>query len=57
MRTIIDKSHYEEIQLKSCFKNKTKIQRERIGLREVFTNLIRKEVLKLKLHVLSIHFQ
>ncbi len=36
MRTIIDKSHYEEIDIQPCSKeNKTKIQRERIGLREV----------------------
>ena len=34
--TIIDKSHYEYIQLKSCpDKNKSKIQRELIGSREV----------------------
>ena len=32
--TIIDKSHYEELKLKPAF-NKTKIVRERIGLREV----------------------
>ena len=32
--TIIDKNHYEEIKLKPVF-NKTKIVRERIGLREV----------------------
>ena len=32
--TIIDKSHYEELKLKPAF-NKTKIERERIGLREV----------------------
>ena len=32
--TIIDKSHYEELKLKPAF-NKSKIQRERIGLREV----------------------
>ena len=36
MLTIVDKSHYEEIKLKPCsYENKTKIQRERIGLREV----------------------
>ena len=32
--TIIDKNHYEELKLKPAF-NKTKILRERIGLREV----------------------
>ena len=32
--TIIDKNHYEELKLKPAF-NKTKIVRERIGLREV----------------------
>jgi hypothetical protein len=36
MRTVIDKSHYEEIKLKPYSEdNKTKIVRERIGLREV----------------------
>jgi len=34
--TIVDKSHYEEISQKPCCdNNKTKIQRERIGLREI----------------------
>ena len=33
--TIIDKSHYEELKLKPWSNNKTKIVRERIGLREV----------------------
>ncbi|HSF49746.1 MAG TPA: hypothetical protein VLA74_03220 [Nitrososphaeraceae archaeon] len=36
MRVTIDKSHYEEIKLRPCSdKNKTKIQRELIDLREV----------------------
>lgn len=36
MRIVIDKKHYEEIKLKPCNdKNKIKIQRELIGVREV----------------------
>ena len=35
MLTIIDKSHYEEINQKSWTYNETKTQVERIGLREV----------------------
>jgi hypothetical protein len=39
--TIIDKSHYEEVKVKPAF-NKTKIVRERIGLREVIYKLNKK---------------
>jgi hypothetical protein len=39
--TIIDKSHYEELKVKPAF-NKTKIVRERIGLREVIYKLNKK---------------
>jgi hypothetical protein len=36
IRTIIDKNHYEEIKIQPCsYQNKTKIQREWIGPREV----------------------
>jgi hypothetical protein len=35
MRTVIDKSHYEEIDIQPWFKNKSKIQRELIGSRQV----------------------
>jgi hypothetical protein len=45
MRTVIDKSHYEEIDIQPWSKeNKSKIQRELIGSRQVIYKLIRMAV-------------
>ena len=46
--TIIDKSHYEELKLKPAF-NKTKIVRERIGLREVIFKFNKKGSIEIEL--------
>jgi hypothetical protein len=54
--TIIDKSHYEELKVKPAF-NKTKIVRERIGLREVIYKLNKKGSIEIDISCSTKPFQ
>jgi hypothetical protein len=54
--TIIDKSHYEEVKVKPAF-NKTKIVRERIGLREVIYKLNKKGSIEIDISCSTKPFQ
>ena len=54
--TIIDKSHYEELKLKPVF-NKTKIVRERIGLREVIFKFNKKGSIEIDISCSKYPFQ
>jgi hypothetical protein len=55
--TIMDKSHYEEIILKPSSINKTKIQREQIGLREVVYKFHKKGSIEIDISCSNYPFQ